>query len=115
MKSEKIMTLTNAASIDLEPIWAMLLAKALQGKNIKDLLSDVGPGGVAPTALSMVPSATVPPPPPPPAVAPEALKEMGEKEEESDEDMVRLCCICFMMRSTQNGSRFLVCLTEVGP
>jgi len=53
MQSEKIMTLTNAAFVDLEPIWVMLLAKALQGKNIKDLLSDVGPGGVAPTALSM--------------------------------------------------------------
>ncbi|KAH6868888.1 hypothetical protein BKA70DRAFT_385623 [Coprinopsis sp. MPI-PUGE-AT-0042] len=46
-QSDKIVTLTNTAGVDLEPIWASLLAKALEGKNIKELLSNVGAGGAA--------------------------------------------------------------------
>jgi large subunit ribosomal protein LP1 len=33
---------------DVEPIWASLFAKALEGKDIKDLLMNVGSGGAAP-------------------------------------------------------------------
>jgi hypothetical protein len=44
-QAEKITALTNAASVEVEPIWATLLAKALEGKNVKDLLSNVGAGG----------------------------------------------------------------------
>jgi hypothetical protein len=47
-QSEKILVITNAAGADLEPIWANLLAKALEGKNIKELLSNISLGGGAP-------------------------------------------------------------------
>ena len=42
--------ITDAAGINLEPIWANLLAKALDGKNVKELLSNVGSEGGAPAA-----------------------------------------------------------------
>jgi large subunit ribosomal protein LP1 len=44
-QSEKI---TDAVGVDLEPIGANLLAKALEGKSVKELLSNVGSGGGAP-------------------------------------------------------------------
>jgi large subunit ribosomal protein LP1 len=43
--------LTSAASVDLEPIWATLLAKALEGKNINELLSNVDAGRTAAPAV----------------------------------------------------------------
>ncbi|KAG6877324.1 hypothetical protein C0993_008588 [Termitomyces sp. T159_Od127] len=81
--SENILALTNAAGVELEPIWASLLAKALEGKNVKDLLSNVGSGGGAPAA-SAAPVAAAGGAP-----AAEAPKEEAkpEKEEESDDDM----------------------------
>ncbi|EDR03609.1 60S acidic ribosomal protein P1 [Laccaria bicolor S238N-H82] len=41
----RILALTTAAGVDMEPIWADLLAKALEGKEIKELLSHIDPGG----------------------------------------------------------------------
>ncbi|KAG8772851.1 hypothetical protein FRC12_002864 [Ceratobasidium sp. 428] len=82
--SDKILALTNAANVELEPIWASLLAKALEGKNVKDLLSNVGGGGApaagaAPAAAAAAGGA---------APAEEAKEEKKEEEkEESDEDM----------------------------
>jgi ribosomal protein L12E/L44/L45/RPP1/RPP2 len=75
--------LTTAANVELEPIWATLLEKALAGKNIKELLSNVGAGGGAPAAGAAAPAAG--------AAAAEAPKEEEKKEEEkeeSDDDMV---------------------------
>lgn len=47
--AEKLQTLLKAAGIeDIEPIWTTLFAKALQGKDIKDLLTSVTTTG--PTA-----------------------------------------------------------------
>ncbi|KAJ7237457.1 60s acidic ribosomal protein-domain-containing protein [Mycena haematopus] len=82
--SDKIVTLTNAANVELEPIWATLLAKALEGKNVKDLLSNVGAGGGAPAAGGAGPAAGGAP-----AAAAEAPKEEAKEEEkeESDDDM----------------------------
>ncbi|KAF8798172.1 ribosomal protein 60S [Phlegmacium glaucopus] len=82
--ADKIVALTSAANVDIEPIWATLLAKALEGKNVKELLSSVGSGGGAPAAGSAVPAASSGP-----AAAAEAPKEEAkeEKEEESDDDM----------------------------
>ncbi|KAJ7257186.1 hypothetical protein B0H12DRAFT_1182944 [Mycena haematopus] len=40
-QSEKILALTTAAGVEIEPIWATLLSKALEGKNIKDMLSTI--------------------------------------------------------------------------
>ena len=42
--ADKLVTLTSAAKVELEPIWATLLAKALEGKDVKALLSNVGSG-----------------------------------------------------------------------
>jgi len=81
--SEKIVALTQAAKVELEPIWASLLAKALEGKNVKDLLSNVGSGGGAPAAAAPAAAAGG-------GAAAEAPKEEEKKEEakeESDDDM----------------------------
>ncbi|KAG9103727.1 hypothetical protein FRC06_008584 [Ceratobasidium sp. 370] len=81
--SDKIVAITNAAGVELEPIWASLLAKALEGKNVKDLLSNVGGGG-APAAGAAAPAAAAGGAAP----AEEAKEEKKEEEkEESDEDM----------------------------
>ena len=76
--------MTTAASVELEPIWATLLAKALEGKDVKELLSNVGAGGAAPAA-GAAPGAAAGG-----AAAAEAPKEEEKKEEEkeeSDDDM----------------------------
>lgn len=77
--------------MELDYIWASLLAKALEGKNIKDLLSNVGAGGGGPAVG--VPAAAAGGAP---AAAAEEAKEEEKREEkeESDEDMVRLLCSC---------------------
>ncbi|KAG6908720.1 hypothetical protein DXG01_003565 [Tephrocybe rancida] len=81
--SDKVLTLTSAAGVELEPIWASLLAKALEGKNVKDLLSNVGAGGGAPAASGAAPAAAAG------GAAAEAPKEEEkvEEKEESDDDM----------------------------
>jgi large subunit ribosomal protein LP1 len=93
VQSDKIISLTTAANVDLEPIWATLLAKALEGKNVKDLLSNVGAGGGAPAVGGGAPAAAAA------GGADEAPKEEEKKEEEkeeSDDDMVRLnSCLSF--------------------
>jgi large subunit ribosomal protein LP1 len=86
-QAEKILAITNAADVEFEPIWATLLAKALEGKNVKELLSNVGSGGGAPAvgapaASGGAPAAT--------AEAPAEEKKKEEEKEESDEDMVRV-------------------------
>ncbi|CAE6484197.1 unnamed protein product [Rhizoctonia solani] len=82
--SEKINAITSAAGIEVEPIWATLLAKALEGKNVKDLLSNVGGGG-APAAGGAPAGAAAGG-----AAAPAEEKKEEKKEEEkeeSDDDM----------------------------
>lgn len=85
-QADKLNTLISAANVDVEPIWATLLAKALEGKNVKELLSNVGSGGgapatgVAPAAASAA-AATAP-------VEEEKKEEKKEEKEESDDDMV---------------------------
>ncbi|EJD51601.1 ribosomal protein 60S [Auricularia subglabra TFB-10046 SS5] len=81
--ADKITALTTAAGVELEAIWASLLAKALEGKNVKDLLSNVGSGGGAPAAAAAGGAAAG-------GAAAEAPKEEEKKEEEkeeSDDDM----------------------------
>lgn len=81
------MALTNAAGVELEPIWSGLLAKALEGKNVKELLSNVGSGGGASAVGAPAAAASGAAPA---AEAPEEKKKEEEKEE-SDDDMVRIC------------------------
>ena len=82
--------MAHTANAELEPIWATLLAKALEGKNLKELLSNIGAGGAAPAGGAPAAAAAG-------GAAAEETKEEEKKEEEkeeSDDDMVRLsrCC-----------------------
>lgn len=43
-QSEKIQTILKAANVDVEPYWPGLFAKALEGVNPKDLITNVGSG-----------------------------------------------------------------------
>ena len=88
-QSDKILALTNAANVELEPIWASLLAKALEGKDVKEILSNVGAGDAGPAAAEVpvaVGSAAA-------AKGPKG-EEKEEEKEEADDDMVRnLTCL----------------------
>ncbi|TPX06909.1 uncharacterized protein E0L32_002405 [Thyridium curvatum] len=81
--SDKIQTILKAANVqEVEPIWAQLFAKALEGKDVKDLLSNIGAGGgaAAPAAGGAAAAAG--------GAAEEAVEEKKEEEkEESDDDM----------------------------
>ncbi|KAL7742360.1 hypothetical protein ACLKA6_018996 [Drosophila palustris] len=75
---EKISTILKAANVDVEPYWPGLFAKALEGINVKDLISNIGSGvGAAPAGGAAAPAAADAP-------AAEAKKEEKKKEEESD-------------------------------
>jgi large subunit ribosomal protein LP1 len=75
---EKIQTILKAASVDVEPYWPGLFAKALEGINVKDLITNVGSGvggggpapGGAPVSVAVAES------------APAEKKEAKKKEEE---------------------------------
>ncbi|KAJ8940019.1 hypothetical protein NQ314_010850 [Rhamnusium bicolor] len=82
---EKIQTILKAANVDVEPYWPGLFAKALEGVNIKELITNIGSGvgaAPAPGAGAAAPAAA--------AVAAAPAKEEKKKEsepEESDDDM----------------------------
>ncbi|KAK0727010.1 60s acidic ribosomal protein-domain-containing protein [Lasiosphaeria miniovina] len=82
--ADKINTLIKAANVvDVEPIWASLFAKALEGKDVKDLLSNVGSGGGAASAPAAGAAAAGGA-----AVVEETkAEEKVEEKEESDDDM----------------------------
>ncbi|SHO79709.1 Ribosomal stalk protein P1 alpha [Malassezia sympodialis ATCC 42132] len=81
--SDKIVELTTAAGVPVEPIWAQLLAKALEGKDIKDLLTNIGSAG---PAVAAAPAAGAGAGAAEEAPAEEEKKKEEEKEE-SDDDM----------------------------
>ncbi|XP_026764164.1 60S acidic ribosomal protein P1 [Galleria mellonella] len=79
---EKISTILKAAGVDVEPYWPGLFAKALEGVNVRDLITNIGSGvGAAPAAGAPAAAAAAP--------AAEAAKEEKKEEEpeESDDDM----------------------------
>ena len=82
LQADKLQTLIKAAKVaDVEPIWTSLFAKALEGKDVKDLLSNVGSGGGAAAAPAAGGAAAG-------GDAPAAAEEKkAEPEEESDEEM----------------------------
>ncbi|PVF95279.1 hypothetical protein CPB86DRAFT_817290 [Serendipita vermifera] len=84
--ADKILALTSAAEVELEPIWATLLAKALEGKDVKELLSNVGSGGGAPVAASGATAAAGGGGGGGGDAAPKE-EEKKEEKEESDDDM----------------------------
>ncbi|KAL4990503.1 60s acidic ribosomal protein-domain-containing protein [Aspergillus navahoensis] len=81
--ADKLQTLLTAAKVqEVEPIWTSIFAKALEGKDIKDLLTNVGSAGAAaPAAGGAAPAAGGD------AAAPAAEEKKEEEKEESDEDM----------------------------
>ena len=84
LQADKLQTLIKAAKVaDVEPIWTSLFAKALEGKDVKDLLSNVGSGGGAagaPAAAGAAAGGDAP-------AAAEEKKKEEEPAEESDDDM----------------------------
>ncbi|KAF2035488.1 ribosomal protein 60S [Setomelanomma holmii] len=82
--ADKLQSLIKAAKIeDVEPIWTTLFSKALEGKDVKDLLLNVGSGGgaaAAPAAGGAGGAAAG-------GDAAPAEEEKEEEKEESDEDM----------------------------
>nr|CAA80880.2 ribosomal protein A1 [Schizosaccharomyces pombe] len=82
IKSDKLLSLTKAANVDVEPIWATIFAKALEGKDLKELLLNIGSGaGAAPVAGGAGAPAAAD------GERPAEEKEEAKEEEESDEDM----------------------------
>lgn len=79
---EKLQTLLKAASVDVEPFWPGLFAKAVESLNLKDLVSNVGAGAGAPAAAAggAADAAAAP-------AAEEKKEEKKEEEEEEDDDM----------------------------
>ncbi|RYC54157.1 hypothetical protein CHU98_g12050 [Xylaria longipes] len=82
--ADKLQTLIKAAGVEeVEPIWTQLFAKALEGKDVKELLSAVGSGGGAaagPAAGGAAAGGAA-------AADEPAAEEKEEEKEESDDDM----------------------------
>ncbi|KAF7186696.1 60S acidic ribosomal protein P1 [Pseudocercospora fuligena] len=84
--ADKLQTLITAAKVpEVEPIWTSLFAKALEGKDVKELLTNVGSGGGAAPAAAGAAGAAAGGDAAPAEAAAEEKKE--EEKEESDEDM----------------------------
>ncbi|XP_015180710.1 PREDICTED: 60S acidic ribosomal protein P1 [Polistes dominula] len=83
---EKIQTILKAANVDVESYWPGLFAKALEGINVKDLITRIGSGvGAAPAGAGVAAAAAAPASTEAAPAKEEKKKE--EPEEESDEDM----------------------------
>lgn len=82
---EKIQTILKAANVDVESYWPGLFAKALEGVNIKELITNIGSGvgaasAAAPAAAAAAPAAAE-------SAPAKEEKKKEEPEEESDDDM----------------------------
>ncbi|WPG98555.1 faf83c3b-c14b-44e0-9bcb-6b5e87574698 [Acrodontium crateriforme] len=81
--SDKLQSLITAAGVEgIEPIWTSIFAKALEGKDVKDLLTNVGSGGAAAPAAAAGGAAAAAG-----GDAAPAEEEKKEEKEESDDDM----------------------------
>ncbi|KAI4735289.1 hypothetical protein E4T45_15116 [Aureobasidium sp. EXF-8846] len=79
--ADKLNTLISAAKLEVEPIWTSLFAKALEGKDVKELLLNVGSGSGAAAAPAAGGAAAG-------GAAEDApAEEKAEEKEESDDDM----------------------------
>ena len=79
--SEKLLAITAAAGATVESSWADVFAKALEGKDLKELLFSFAAAGPSAPAAAGAAAATS-------GSAEEAAEEAAEEEkEESDDDM----------------------------
>ncbi|KAK7679122.1 60S acidic ribosomal protein P1-beta [Cerrena zonata] len=78
ISSEKILAVTKAAGASVENVWADVYAKALEGKDLKELLFSFA--AAAPAAGSAPAAAAA-------GDAPAAEEKQEEAAEESDDDM----------------------------
>nr|O01359.1 RecName: Full=Large ribosomal subunit protein P1; AltName: Full=60S acidic ribosomal protein P1; AltName: Full=Ribosomal protein RPL-21 [Oscheius tipulae]AAB71726.1 ribosomal protein rpl-21 [Oscheius tipulae] len=81
---DKIATLLKAANIEFEPFWPGLFAKALEGVDVKNLITSVSSGASAGPAQA---AAAAPAGGAPAAAAPAESKEGRRSQGESDDDM----------------------------
>merc|ERR1711991_1267237 len=74
--ADKLSALVSAAKVEIEPFWAGLFAKALEGRNIGELVANIGSASAAPAPAAAS------------AAAPAAAEEKKEekKKPESDEE-----------------------------
>lgn len=81
-QGEKISTILKAANVEVEPYWPGLFAKALEGVNVKDLITNIGSGvgAAGPAAAAVVEEAA-------PAAKKEEKKVESEDEDGSGDDM----------------------------
>lgn len=79
ISADKLITLTEAANIPVESIWADIYAKALEGQDLKDLLVNFSAGAAAPAAAGAAATGA--------AEEAAAAEEEEEAKEESDDDM----------------------------
>eukprot|EP00088_Acartia_fossae_P062197 TRINITY_DN7496_c0_g1_i1.p1 TRINITY_DN7496_c0_g1~~TRINITY_DN7496_c0_g1_i1.p1 ORF type:complete len:113 (-),score=37.57 TRINITY_DN7496_c0_g1_i1:84-422(-) len=82
--ADKLQSLCKAAGVTVEPIWTTIFAKALAGRDIGEMISNIGTVGsmaAAPAAGGAATAAGGA------AAAEEKKEEEKEEEEESDEDM----------------------------
>lgn len=84
---EKIQTLLKAANVEVEPYWPGLFAKALEGIDVRQIVSNVGAGVGAPAAGGAAPAAAAAAGAPAAAAKEEKKEEKKEEEEEEDDDM----------------------------
>ena len=98
------MSLITAAKVqDVEPIWTTLFAKALEGKDVKDMLMNTG-GGAAPAAAAAAPAAGGDAP----AASGEAAPAAEEKKEEGKlrvGDLTTEDHLADMLNHSQGGVR----------
>ncbi|KAF9191816.1 hypothetical protein BGZ51_006700 [Haplosporangium sp. Z 767] len=78
--SDKLQTLLKAANVEVESIWTSLFAKALEGKDVAAMLSNVGAAGAAAPAGGAAPAGAA-------AAEEKAEEKKEEAKEESDDDM----------------------------
>ncbi|KAG5458460.1 MAG: 60s acidic ribosomal protein-domain-containing protein [Olpidium bornovanus] len=82
-QSDKLAVLVKAAGVDVESVWTNIFAKALSGKNVGDLLMNVGSGSAAAAAGGAAAGGAAAGG----AAAEAKAEEKVEEKEESDEDM----------------------------
>ena len=81
ISAEKLLTLTSAANLHIEGIWADIYAKAMEGQDLKELLVNFSAGAAPAAAVAGGAAAAG-------GTAEEAAAEEEEEaKEESDEDM----------------------------